>query len=316
MKEALRRRLGAVVRRSGLADGVVRDAFSRRLADLPGVTGRFYPYRDGAPLYVTRPPAGSIEATAEAKLPVPPSTFWVGLEADEWEFRDTGAAHVAALRDVLARTGYDIEAATRVLDFGCAAGRMIRWLADLAADREIWGVDIRARHIDWCNEHLRPPFHFLTTTTFPHLPFPDGYFDVICAASVLTAIESLADAWLMELRRVLAPGGRLYVTVHDNHSIDMLLSYPAGSRMHWLGDLLRRAERETKFLERDWSTLVLNDGLAETQVFHNRRYLEATWGRWFEILAIEEESYLFQSGLALTHPRGRSPSEVPRPAVT
>jgi ubiquinone/menaquinone biosynthesis C-methylase UbiE len=74
----------------------------------------------------------------------------------------------------------------------------------------------------WANRHLRPPFRFVTPTTLPHLPFADGYFQMIYAGSVFTHIADLADAWLLELRRVLAPGGRAYLTFHDSHTRTLL----------------------------------------------------------------------------------------------
>lgn len=52
-----------------------------------------------------------------------------------------------------------------------------------------------------------PSFRFVTTTTLPHLPFADGYFHMIHAGSVFTHIADLAEAWLLEIRRVLARAG-------------------------------------------------------------------------------------------------------------
>src|SRR6185437_620486 len=81
------------------------------------------------------------------------------------------------------------------------------------------GVDIWASAILWCKEWLSPPFHFATTTICPHLPFEDRYFDFIFAGSVFTHIEDLTDAWFLELRRILRPGGKLYFSVNDRHAI-------------------------------------------------------------------------------------------------
>jgi ubiquinone/menaquinone biosynthesis C-methylase UbiE len=80
---------------------------------------------------------------------------------------------------------------------------MIRWLAGLAEEMEIWGVDINARHIVWCQENLIPPFNFATVTIEPHLPFKDEYFDLIYCGSVFTHIDDLAYTWLLELKRIM-----------------------------------------------------------------------------------------------------------------
>jgi hypothetical protein len=49
---------------------------------------------------------------------------------------------------------------------------------------------------------------------------------------VFTHIDDLADAWLLELKRILRPGGRLYITVLDKNSLQSLINrysdYPFG----------------------------------------------------------------------------------------
>ena len=93
---------------------------------------------------------------------------------------------------------------------------MLRWLHDVSDSCEIWGTEIRFRAGSLgVKQYLSPPFHFATTTTSPHLPFEDRYFGLIYAGSVFTHIDDLADAWFLELRRALRPGGRLFITVHD-----------------------------------------------------------------------------------------------------
>jgi ubiquinone/menaquinone biosynthesis C-methylase UbiE len=79
------------------------------------------------------------------------------------------------------------------------------------------------------------PLHFVTTTTAPHLPFEDDYFDLVYCGSVFTHISDLADAWLLEIRRILRTGAYAYITIHDNKSVRLLqvfynLDYLVG---HW-----------------------------------------------------------------------------------
>src|SRR5262249_5786559 len=141
-------------------------------------------------------------------LPVPPEELWAGYGPTLEAYLQSGNEHVRSMREILERSGMPVASAQRVLDFGCAAGRMLRWLHDEASVCEIWGTDIRSSHMIWCKQCLSPPFHFATTTINPHLPFEDRYFGLIYAGSVFTHIDDLADAWLLELRRVLRPGGR------------------------------------------------------------------------------------------------------------
>jgi ubiquinone/menaquinone biosynthesis C-methylase UbiE len=128
------------------------------------------------------------------------------------------------MKHILSQSGFLIQPSHRILDFGCGAGRMIRWLGDSVEGCEVWGVDIQSEHIMWCQQHLSPPFKFATVTTAPHLPFEDRYFDLIYCGSVFSHIDDLADACLLELKRILQPGGRLYITVHEKHSLQQYLT--------------------------------------------------------------------------------------------
>jgi SAM-dependent methyltransferase len=198
----LPRRLRAVLGRTRRALTRDRSSRSHGLTYLP-----FRPGRDFA-----------LEATTgerPADLPVPPRELWLG-----YDYLRHGKGDVDAMFAAVRDSGFELRDGDRILDFGCAAGRMIRHLEPLAAKCEIWGVDISAEHVLWCKRHLSPPFHFLASTASPHLPFEDRSFRLVYAGSVFTHIDDLADAWLLELARILEPGGRLYVTIHDEHTIE------------------------------------------------------------------------------------------------
>ncbi|MBK8552988.1 MAG: class I SAM-dependent methyltransferase [Ignavibacteria bacterium] len=104
-----------------------------------------------------------------------------------------GRLQITNMLGILSAAGYDIHSVKRILDFGCGAGRMIRWLKPFAANCEIWGSDISSEHIIWANNYLKPPFNFITNTVIPHLPFEDKYFDLIYAGSVFTHIDDLTN---------------------------------------------------------------------------------------------------------------------------
>jgi SAM-dependent methyltransferase len=176
---------------------------------------KYLPYRRHATAYMlTKVPA--LRSAEPEALQIPPSHLWVGYGETVEEYLASGREDFDALQAILAGAGCSIGAGERVLDFGCAAGRMTRWLINHTDTGEVWGADISAEHVVWCKQHLSPPFHFLTSTTVPHLPFEDRYFDLVFAGSVFTHIDDLVDAWILELRRILKVGGRLFLTIHDN----------------------------------------------------------------------------------------------------
>ena len=163
--------------------------------------------------------------------PIPEAELWLGYGSTAEEYLESGRADIERMRSVLSDTGFEISTKSRILDFGCGAGRMIRWLEREAMDGEVWGCDISAVHIQWAQRNLRPPFHFLTCTMLPALPYSDDKFDLVYAGSVFTHIGDMAQGWLLELRRIIRPGGRAYLTVHDRHT-EALMKTPAYSWVH------------------------------------------------------------------------------------
>jgi ubiquinone/menaquinone biosynthesis C-methylase UbiE len=141
----------------------------------------------------------------------------------------------------------------------------------------------------------------VTSTTFPHLPFEDNSFDLIYAGSVFTHISDLEDTWLMELRRITRPRGYLYITIHDNHTINLLLSSPPG---HWLHDTqIRREllafEKQYRFLENGFCMFFTSREPGNSQVYHDRGYIREAWGRYFEIVSFTAEAYGYQTAVTL-----------------
>jgi SAM-dependent methyltransferase len=100
----------------------------------------------------------------------------------------------------------------RVLDAGCGGGGMPLSLAEHA--REVVGIDPIDRFgqagVVLARERGLANLHFARADGMA-LPFPDGAFDLVLSHAV---IEHVADAprYLRECRRVLAPGGRCYLS--------------------------------------------------------------------------------------------------------
>jgi SAM-dependent methyltransferase len=86
-------------------------------------------------------------------------------------------------------------------------------------------------------QRLHPDGDFRLVPFDGELPFADGAFEVVWASEV---IEHVADThrWLTEVRRVLAPGGRLLITTPDHGRLRLLVggierySPPLGDHLH------------------------------------------------------------------------------------
>jgi SAM-dependent methyltransferase len=229
-------------------------------------------------------------------LPVPPpslSSRW-GLTTDS--YLRGGQIDAEAILGSLAEVGATVEPASRVLDFGCAEGRVLRFFPR-PPESELWGVDISAERIAWAQRHLPAPFRFATTTTAPHLPFEDNYFDLVYCISVFTHISELADAWFLELLRVLRPGGHVYLTIHDETTVELLRGPYRDNPTHaYMVDLVRKFGEETGMLDEEWAYFtILADPAA--QVFYNAGYLVDKWGRLADCVSVRPEAIGYQTAL-------------------
>jgi ubiquinone/menaquinone biosynthesis C-methylase UbiE len=115
----------------------------------------------------------------------------------------------------------------RVLDAGCGTGVVAAALAERA---HVTGVDPEPEMLAVARRRLPPEVELLRASA-EELPFADASFD----AAVLRLVVHLLDRprALAELRRVLAPGGRLVVATFD----------PAHFDGFWLNRLLPSLER-------------------------------------------------------------------------
>lgn len=100
-----------------------------------------------------------------------------------------------------------------VLDWGCGPGRVIRHMpVVMNAGCRFYGTDANKKSITWCLEHL-PGISFNHNSLEPELPYEDDFFDLIYGISIFTHLSEEAHwSWAKELRRILKPGGLMYIT--------------------------------------------------------------------------------------------------------
>jgi SAM-dependent methyltransferase len=178
-----------------------------------------FPHAAGDADYTLPAYPGPQERHTSSSLPIAPEPFRAGYCTSTESYLASGRDDVTTMRRLLTESGAPIEGLGRILEFGVAGGRLIRHLEELADTQEIWGVDCWASAILWCKEHLSPPFHFATTGISPHLPFEDRSFGLVVAGSVWTHLDDLAEAWALEMRRILRPDGRFYFTINDRSAV-------------------------------------------------------------------------------------------------
>jgi SAM-dependent methyltransferase len=148
----------------------------------------------------------------------------------------------------------------RILDYGCGYGRITAMLSEQGY--EAVGVDAaemmvekaRSLHQGLSFQHIRPP----------RVPFPDGFFDAAMLFAVLTCIPADDDqkATIDELRRVIRPGGLLYISDY------------------WLGTDDGSRERYNQGMEKHqtYGVFELSDGVAVRH--HSSEWIAELLQRW------------------------------------
>lgn len=105
-------------------------------------------------------------------------------------------------------------AARAILDFGCGIGGGIPHLQYCFPDARLHGVDASGESIAMARSACGDAQ--FSVIADERLPLPDATFDLALAACVFHHIAPAERLhWMRELRRVLKPGGRLFVFEHN-----------------------------------------------------------------------------------------------------
>jgi SAM-dependent methyltransferase len=246
----------------------LRSRIRRHIARFGLLVPAFFVWRT----LITWTPATTIRnraARRRSALPIPPDSLIfssTGTRDVEWLLR-SGEEFAHALRAALVEVGRPIESASRVLDFGCGTGRIMRHWASLKGPL-LFGCDYNPRVVAWDKENLRFA-QFSQNSLEPPLPFDTRFFDVCYAVSVFTHLPApMQRPWIEELARVVAPGGILALTMSGR------------------GDAKRLTEAEQARFERG-ELIVLDPSLAGTNmcsVYHPPEYARREWADLFKLV--------------------------------
>lgn len=153
-----------------------------------------------------------------------------GFPEDAVQKRYCGASGEQALRDaylffqciksVCVSLQNPIQTGTRILDFGCGWGRIIRFFFKDVSCENLFGVDVDPKMIDFCSQEMHCGSYSLVNSE-PPSAFQHNSIDVIYAFSVFSHLaESTAMNWISEFSRILTPRGILIATTFDKSFLD------------------------------------------------------------------------------------------------
>ena len=214
------------------------------------------------------------------RFALPPAANMRRVVGDDSPIRFTlgGSTTFHNVGAYLAELGHAWSEYPRILDWGCGAGRITRYLL-AETQAAVHGVDIDPENIAWCKSALTTG-SFDCISPIPPTSFPDEYFDLIIGCSVLTHLsEDMQMAWLAELQRIARPNALLFLSVTG----------PTQFAYNGLPHQLFRMIEEKGFVDlaHDPSLdTVINDSDYYRSALHSRRYIVKEWSRYFQVVSI------------------------------
>ena len=115
-----------------------------------------------------------------------------------------------------------INSETKILDFGCGWGRIVRFFFKDVKSENVFGIDVDADIIEICKNTL-PYGDFSVCNPLSPVKFQEDSFDIIFAYSVFSHLRSdVASNWVQEFARILKPGGLLIATTRGEWFLNHL----------------------------------------------------------------------------------------------
>ncbi|MGD0940373.1 MAG: class I SAM-dependent methyltransferase [Terracidiphilus sp.] len=175
------------------------------------------------------------------------------------------------------------------LDLGCGDGHLMEIILRHVGQRDLVGLDIDRRETALAQG--RNIYREVINASADHLPFPDSQFDSVFSNSVLEHIQNI-EGVLLEVARVLRPGGRFLFTV-PGADFHRCLRGPRffGSREGYLRETDARCYHLRYWDTNDWSEHLREAGL--TQV-HEHAYLSMRQMQRWESIARNTSGILYR----------------------
>jgi SAM-dependent methyltransferase len=168
----------------------------------------------------------------------------------------------------------------RVLDFGCGVGRVLQYF--VRDQLELFASDVDRTAIEYLQRSF-PSVRSDVNRYAPPLRYQNGQFDVVYSVSIWTHLApGLQVPWLLEVKRILAPGGLALLTTIGPYG------YRIGTHL-WavtftIDELLRDGYRYSEY-----------DGTVDAAVgpsygagYHTPAYVRKEWSHYFDVLDVQE----------------------------
>lgn len=185
---------------------------------------------------------------------------------------------------------------TRILDFGVGWGRYARFFLKDVEPENIHGVDVVQAMLDTLVA-ARVPGSFALIEPKGKLPHTAGFFDIAFAYSVFSHLpEPVHLHWLVEIARVMKPGGIVVLTTQPRRFLEFVLTLPGQPETGlsaWHRQLRAGVQRVRDPLDAydrgDFVYLPSGGGEALAEEIYGDAmvpplYIAGRWNEWFDLV--------------------------------
>jgi SAM-dependent methyltransferase len=188
----------------------------------------------------------------------------------------------------------------KILDFGGASGRVARHFLIHHPDSFVTVADININHVNYINHVFSGKIKAVKCSSLPSLPFPDGTFDLIYGVSVFTHTDVYETSWLAELARILKPNGKIFLTVHSEHTWDQLPNIVLYDTLK-NSQLFRNVWKNGEKMPNERLVFPYREGIDYScNTFFRSDYLRRIWGKFFSVDNIIFGAHAHQTGVVLS----------------
>jgi SAM-dependent methyltransferase len=204
--------------------------------------------------------------------------------------------------------GRSVDKHTRMMDFGCGWGRMLRcFLKDVDANN-LYGTDVDSNIIAFCQGAFAYG-RFSVVPALPPVEFPAGFFDIIYAYSVFSHLnEDTHLKWVEEFSRILKAGGLLLVTTQGRGFIDFCesLRQQATLETEWHRWLARSfVDRDQALSDYDAGKFLhsaTGGGDFRPSSFYGetlipKGYVDRVWTKWLRLVDFRDDPQFLRQAL-------------------
>ena len=136
----------------------------------------------------------------------------------------SGFAAYKLFKELYERNGKQLTPSSRILDYGCGWGRIIRFFLKDVEPANLFGIDCYDEMIQICKQ-TNQWCRFLTVDPWPPTSLSADTFDLIYCFSVFSHLSEAAhQKWLGEFQRILKPGGLFIATTRSRDFIERCAS--------------------------------------------------------------------------------------------